>query len=723
MEKPYNNLSSRCPSEDNDSTNHDDDILEKMLKEAEELAMKMSRNSSGSNASSSRPGSVVSTDCANSNDDHVLLTNAIHNTTNTGDSIDDGDEHDDHYDGNGNMFSGSLDDHLLEKDGNSALEDILKKSETLLSKMKSRTTSIGGGGGNGTKNKITNNNDINAAVPQSSPFGRAPSPSGVCPPKSSPPAPSSVYLLDPTSIDDVSSVGSGSLLSPSPSPAGVALKVPNVYMTPAGRPIREDESLLMSIVQPFVLDPTIADDDNDGNNNNNKEKTTPNVVHSITPPRHPTPLRNTNGLIAATTGGVDISLATPTRTAVVSPSLRAVGTTTSSSLLVSSPEARWEKVQSANVGDDDYVPLVDYSEFAKSPLRPVVVTSASSLSSLVAKGGSYTSSPSSIGREERNKRSTQSSVLSIFMGGGTGKVTTTSTSRVAAFRAHEKKRRKRQRQIKVAAVFVTCILAGAYYYYYYYHGSTTPSKGAGGGLDKTADVTSSSGGVVVGNSAVPRGDAAATVEIDPLIVSMEESRIDFDGEDPDGTQIGDNNDEVDRTDCTATSVAGTFTNDHDENGDAGCRMEQNNIEIQLPVDDEDGEDDGSDGVQKQHQDVKGATISGLYLSPNKEKDRPPSEVLSDDPTDADVLLSKKRIDVNKKDDKTMDEQSFGTPLSNSDECSSGRLKIHLPDPSPLERTCKNPIQRIFNRQCRILARGRKRRHDQAHVLNLLSKVY
>lgn len=647
-----------------DDNSNPEDVLEKMLKEAEELAMKMSRKSTDSNASS-RAGSVVSTDCANSND-HVLATTMAN---------DDDDDHDD-GDGDvnnkvqgGNMFSGSLDDHL-EEDGNAVLEEILKKSETLLDKMKSRTS---GGVGIGTPT-IKSNSNI-GAVPQSSSFGRAPSPSVVCPPKTSPPAPSSVYLLDPSNCqDDVSSVGSASLRSPAPSPAAVS-RVPYFPMTPGGSPIREDEPLLVSVIQPFVHATTVAEESSRNNKDDAiirydrnysrgaptpptdslQEKTTPAKVHSTTTPSRPTPQHLG---FAPTSGGADNTLVSPHRN--VSSPLPAVsgrGTELSSTV---SKEARWEKVDLAKEGDDDYVPLVDYSNFPKSP--PVVASSGR---------GNNSSSPSS------------------FLGGGravVGSVTTTAaTPRVAAYRAYERKRRKRQRQIKAVAFLVTCVLAGIYYYCY--------SSSSSGGVAN--EIVMTSNGRVGESSMIRQEEEVASTAV---VFDEGDSEVKLNGDARWGGLAN----------YSAAPVeAGSCINNHDDNGDGECMMAQDRLENELLVNDND-EGDKFGGVQVEEVLVS-EKIDGL------------DSLEKDDPIDDNIL--KEKLVTAKHDDKTTDETSFGMPLSPPDEYSSRRIETFHSDQAQLERRCKNPIQRIFNRNCRILARYRKRRPEKAHVLNLLSGAY
>lgn len=376
------------------SDSSSDDMLERMLKEAEELALKMSRQCD-SNASS-RAGSVVSTDCANSNEQAMLAT---------------ADEDED-----GNMISGTLDDH---RDGNGDLDAILRKSERLLGKMRSRSTNNAGAHS----------------------FNGAPSPSEVSPPKASPAAPTSVYLIDSSNgIDDVSSVGSASLRSAVPSPA---LRMPYFATTPEGRPIREDEPLVPSPPRPFLLSPDSINnsDRNEGLRYRYSGGASPSLQKRI-PIVHPTPPRPTPPHGFAQDGDGPALSATPSSIAVAG--------TVIPDFSLPTPDAKWEKVHSANQGDDDYVPLVDYSKLPQSPIR--------------------TSNAGGSNRSKSSVDSSRSVDEKPRMGLRTGfdhALLPATASRVAAFRASKKRTRKRQRQIKAAAISVTCVLAAAYYCYCY----------------------------------------------------------------------------------------------------------------------------------------------------------------------------------------------------------------------------------------------------------------
>ncbi len=259
------------------------------------------------------------------------------------------------------------------------------------------------------------------------------------------------------------------------------------------------------------------------------------------------------------------------------------------------------------------------------------------------------------------------------------------TSRVAAFRAHEKRRRKRQRQIKAAAILVTCVLAGAYYY----------CCSASGGRQQAHAALKTNGG---GDSLV--SETASSAETTMYAVLEEEPGILLGGD----INVAVNIDTLDGLANYSVEGVGACTNNN-EDSDVECAVRYG-LENQSPL--EDGEDNSVELLVEQAVEGNGQNLLEWEGKLTDIQD------LTDGVLAGGVIA--KEIDF------AFDDSSVGvTPLAQPDECSR-RFDTHHSDPTELERRCKNPIQRIFNRQCRILARGRNRT-QQRHVLNLLSGLY
>jgi hypothetical protein len=286
------------------STEEDSDLLEKILKDAEELALKMTRqNQHGEESVSSRSGDETSKS-PSSPPKNAKIESSI------------------------------------SSDNDTELEELLKQSETLLGKMRSKKY----------------NEDVGSV--------NSPPTTKVEPPQTSPNAPTSVYVAADLVPDELSSVGSNSLASPRNTQAS-SLRLPSYSSSTT--PIQE-EPFTPAVQQPVPID-------------------------------MPLPVTSM-----------------PTTTTAIP------------DFTVTSPNAKWEKVESANQGDDDYVPLVDYSKLKKDRRNTI---KASSLK-----------------------------MKHDFDDGATA--ATARQSRVAAFRAHKRRlRKKRRRQM---AILIFCALAfGGYF--------------------------------------------------------------------------------------------------------------------------------------------------------------------------------------------------------------------------------------------------------------------
>lgn len=332
------------PSDDESA----EDLLEKMLKQAEELAQKMSRQSSG------EVSVTTGTDAGSELTDPALV----------------------------DVTNGSIKVDELSSDNDTELEELLKQSETLLGKMRAGGLS---------------------STPQAS--VSSPLADKVEPPKVSPNAPTSVYLLENCGTsDDVSSVGSNSLRSPIVSPS---LRMPT-YSTSTD-PIQEEP--LMPAPNPLSKIPSITN------------------------------LTRTDFPLEESAAAAPIPMATKIPDFTVTP-----------------PDAKWEKVASASQGDEDYVPLVDYSKLSPN-------TAATSDSSRVEQP--Y------LGEEEEDDG---------YLGGSAA----ATTSRVAAFRAQKKRlQKKRRRQMAALALGIT--LVGGYCMYTRRSEETTSNKEIEIGADTTTD--------------------------------------------------------------------------------------------------------------------------------------------------------------------------------------------------------------------------------------------
>jgi hypothetical protein len=288
------------------STEEDADLLEKILKDAEEFALKMTQQNNHGEESVSTRGGDETSESPSSPPKYAKIESS------------------------------------LSSDNDTELEELLKQSETLLGKMRSKK----------------HNEDVGSA--------NSPPTTKVEPPQTSPNAPTSVYVAADLGPDELSSVGSNSLASPQNTQASSSLRLPSYSSSTT--PIQEE---------PFT--PTMQQ-------------------HAV--PKH-VPLPATEMATTAT--------AIPDFT-------------------VTSPNAKWEKVELANQGDDDYVPLVDYSKLKK---------------------------------DQGNKNKASSLKMKHdFDDGATA--ATAKQSRVAAFRAH--KRRLRKKRLRQMAVLIFCALAfGGYF--------------------------------------------------------------------------------------------------------------------------------------------------------------------------------------------------------------------------------------------------------------------
>jgi hypothetical protein len=312
------------PSDDESA----EDLLEKMLKQAEELAQKMSRQGS------SEVSVTTSTDAGSDLSDPVLA----------------------------DVTNGSIKVDDLSSDNDTELEELLKQSETLLGKMRA--------GGL-------------ASTPEDS-VSSPPPADKVEPPKVSPNAPTSVYLLENCGTnDDVSSVGSNSLRSPVITPS---LRMPTY--SSSTDPIQEE---------PFSPAP----------------KRLPRIAS-----------------INSATDLLEATAADPKTIAMVAKI---------PDFTVTSPDAKWEKVASASQGDDDYVPLVDYSKLSPN----TAATTASS--------GAERPYVDDDDDDDDDDEAYQGSAGGI-------------TSRVAAFRA-QKKRLQKKRRRQMAALAMGIALVGGYCIY------------------------------------------------------------------------------------------------------------------------------------------------------------------------------------------------------------------------------------------------------------------
>ncbi|KAG7364240.1 hypothetical protein IV203_037442 [Nitzschia inconspicua] len=310
----------------------DDDILEKMLKKAEELAHKMSRRNS------SEASVAISTEAGSDLSDPALAD--VTNSNNNNQKMDD-----------------------PSSDNDTELEELLKQSETLLDKMRA--------GGL-------------ASTPEASVHSPPPA-DKVEPPKVSPNAPTSVYLLDiVNNYDDVSSVGSNSLRSPVVNPS---LRLPS-YASSTD-PIQEE-------------------------------------------PCMPTAKPLSNILSTHSTTELLESAAVPTVEKKTLPLSTKIPDFTETP-----PDAKWEKVASASQGDDDYVPLVDYSKL--SPNTTATTTSS--------------------GVHQQYDMDDDCDYDDGYAGSAAA-----TTSRVAAFRA-QKKRLQKKRRRKMAALVLGVALVGGYCWY------------------------------------------------------------------------------------------------------------------------------------------------------------------------------------------------------------------------------------------------------------------
>jgi hypothetical protein len=111
-------------------------------------------------------------------------------------------------------------------------------------------------------------------------------------------------------------------------------------------------------------------------------------------------------------------------------------------------EATWEKVSSANKGDDDYVPLVDYTKLKGSPETTTTMNTSSSATN--------NSTPSDVSFE--NNVDEVDDIMAM------NSTTSTPTSRVAAFRAQKRKlRRRRRRRLQMAFMALVIVTACSYF--------------------------------------------------------------------------------------------------------------------------------------------------------------------------------------------------------------------------------------------------------------------
>lgn len=314
-----------------------DYLLEKMLKQAEELANKMSRQNSSSEVSVS-----TSTDAGSDLSNPAALADVTNN----------------------NNHKNILDD--LSSDNDTELEELLKQSETLLGKMRA--------GG------------LSASTPEAS-VNSPPAADRVEPPKVSPNAPTSVYLLETAgTYDDVSSVGSNSLRSPILSPS---LRMP----TPMSDTIQEE---------PFAPSP-----------------------FGKAMPRIPS-INSADELLEAAAAS-DLNNAN-------------AGTSTKiPDFTATSTDAKWEKVASASQGDEDYVPLVDYSK-----LSPNTTTTTASSS----RGGMQNYDGL---QQEDDEYGTTDSVAAT-------------RTRVAAFRAQKKRLQKKKRRQMILLTLGVAVVGGYCWY-------------------------------------------------------------------------------------------------------------------------------------------------------------------------------------------------------------------------------------------------------------------
>jgi len=406
MASPALGVPRSVPSDDENA----EDVLERMLKEAEELAMKMSQRTSRSISSSLPSSPAAAGRSRNTRSDTASVADAASPPAASPPAVpaavsiqswskaDEKKENDEcHYpdnnkSNNNNNNDVDIVDDKVEHENDHDLEELLKKSETLLGKMRSRVSSSGSGSA-GPKN-----DEQSASSPplekeqwrrdkNASPFVNAPV--VVEPPKSSPKAPTSVYLVENSmASDDVSSIGS--LTAPN-------LRVP-VNPRKKSDPIQEEP--LMPASKPFQWQPS-----NTAVSSNNG---------------------NSEAMVAAT----------------VIPDFTAT-----------SPDAKWEKVSSANEGDDDYVPLVDYSKQQRMAATTTTTTPASFTASRAAKFD-----------ENRDEYGTGSSSNAAL------------TPRVAAFRAQKRKMR-RQRRRRLQMIFLTFVVAAAGAYFWYGRQlNTTPTS-------------------------------------------------------------------------------------------------------------------------------------------------------------------------------------------------------------------------------------------------------
>jgi hypothetical protein len=358
-----------------------EELLEKMLKQAQELADKMSRKASsiGSGSTSTAAGSDLSDP--------------------TG--IDD-------------MSRIKIDD--LSSDNDTELEELLKRSETLLGKMRSQTFAI-------------------APAPEAS-TSTPPAIHKVEPPKISPNAPTSVYLLETIGTpDDVSSVGSNSLRSAVVSPF---LRMPTY--SSSTDPIQEETSV--PSVKPLPV-PSIRDD--------SAEQSDPGMVNGEK--------------IAFITQIPDFT--------------------------ITSPDAKWEKVDSAVEGDDDYVPLVDYSK-ASPNTEVTAVSSDTGVDHPLMYDDAYYA--------------------------GVESVITTTTTRVAAFRA-QKRRLQMKRQRRVTFLILGITLVGGYRMYLRQQPATSYQK-----EEVESNVLTRDDSAVVDHSSYPENETIEEAQ-QPLLSEVELDEI------------------------------------------------------------------------------------------------------------------------------------------------------------------------------------------------------
>ena len=386
-------------SSDEDNT---EDVLERMLKEAEALALKMSRQGSdrtmtNSTAGNSSHGSYHAVERHRENQKQQQQQRQ--NNDKDGDG--DGDESNDYE-----------------------LEELLKKSEALLAKMQSGLKNNDDGGDDlpssisspTQENFIVNNTNNNNNNNNSNDISNSPI---VEPPKTSPNAPTSVYVLDPyVGSDDVSSVGSNSLRSPMISPNN--LKVPSYSSstkTQTTDPIQEEPLMPIPIVNPVTAQNDVPNfSPKTSRNNNIKDNTS-------------------------------ILTSRPTTTPIPD-------------FTVTPREAKWEKVSSANMGDDDYVPLVDYTKLKGSPETTTTMNTSSS--------ATHNSTPSDVSPENNNIDDDVDDIMAM------NSTSSTPLSRVAAFRAQKRKlRRRRRRWLQTAFVALVVVTACSYFVFNKRNGDIT----------------------------------------------------------------------------------------------------------------------------------------------------------------------------------------------------------------------------------------------------------